>query len=83
MISTKRYPLRDLRKTHKLTQDQLAKFCKTSRERISLLENGHQIPRLEMQGRLALALGVPLSKLQAHCNWPETPHFVVRGLEVK
>jgi transcriptional regulator with XRE-family HTH domain len=46
-----------------LTQAELASLADVSRDTISHLENGEQVPRTDTAHRLAAALGVPLDIL--------------------
>lgn len=79
--TTLSFPLRDLRKTHKLNQIDLAKLCNTSRERVSVWENNVHVPKLETQVKLAKVFNMPLAELQSLCDWPKTPDVFIRGLE--
>lgn len=55
--------LRTLRKAKGLTQDTIERLTGIKRNQLSCYENCHFVPSLEILGRLAIALGVPLWQL--------------------
>jgi putative transcriptional regulator len=55
--------LKELRKTHKLTQDELANAVGVSRQTINAIENNKYNPTLELAIRLAKYLKMPVEEL--------------------
>jgi transcriptional regulator with XRE-family HTH domain len=55
--------LRTLRARAGLTQQALAERAGLDKQAVSLIENGHQSPRLDTLWRLARALDVPVTEL--------------------
>ena len=55
--------LKELRKTHKLTQDELANAVGVSRQTINAIENDKYNPTLELAIRLAKYLKMPVEEL--------------------
>lgn len=55
--------LQAIRESKSLTQDTLAQMSGVSQQTISKIEKGHGNPTIETLGRLARALGVPVSDL--------------------
>jgi transcriptional regulator with XRE-family HTH domain len=55
--------IRDLRKTHKLSQEKLAEISNLDRSFISLLECGHKQPSLITIFQLAKAFNLPATKI--------------------
>ncbi|WP_297961308.1 helix-turn-helix transcriptional regulator [uncultured Ruminococcus sp.] len=55
--------LKELRKTQKLTQDELANAVGVSRQTINAIENDKYNPTLELAIRLARYLKIPVEEL--------------------
>nr|WP_237519135.1 helix-turn-helix transcriptional regulator [Streptomyces sp. SID5910] len=55
--------MRFLRHRAGLTQQALAERAGLDKQAVSLIENGHQSPRLDTAKRLAAALGISLAEL--------------------
>ena len=55
--------LKELRKTQKLTQDELANAIGVSRQTINAIENDKYNPTLELAIRLARYLKIPVEEL--------------------
>ncbi|PEQ77727.1 helix-turn-helix transcriptional regulator [Bacillus cereus] len=55
--------IRSLRKEKKLSQDDLAKLCRVSRQTINAIENNKYDPTLELAFNLAKSLGVSVDQL--------------------
>ncbi|PFQ40477.1 transcriptional regulator [Bacillus cereus] len=55
--------IRILRKGKKLSQDDLAKLCRVSRQTINAIENNKYDPTLELAFNLAKSLGVTVDQL--------------------
>ena len=55
--------LKELRKTQKLTQDELANAVGVSRQTINAIENDKYNPTLELAIRLARYLKIPIEEL--------------------
>ncbi|MCI4252775.1 helix-turn-helix transcriptional regulator [Bacillus sp. CCB-MMP212] len=55
--------IRILRKEKKLSQDDLAKLCRVSRQTINAIENNKYDPTLELAFNLAKYLGVTVDQL--------------------
>ncbi len=55
--------LKELRKSQKLTQDELANAVGVSRQTINAIENDKYNPTLELAIRLARYLGMPVEEL--------------------
>ena len=55
--------IRILRKSHHLSQSELAEMCKTSTNYISSIETGRRFPSLDMMEKMAIALEVDTVEL--------------------
>ncbi|ANN35370.1 transcriptional regulator (plasmid) [Bacillus thuringiensis LM1212] len=55
--------IRILRKEQKLSQEDLAKLCRVSRQTINAIENNKYDPTLELAFNLAKSLGVTVDQL--------------------
>jgi putative transcriptional regulator len=55
--------IRELRKELKLSQDELARLCKVSRQTINAIENNKYDPSLELAFRLAKHLRTTVDRL--------------------
>lgn len=55
--------LKELRKSNKLTQDELANAVGVSRQTINAIENDKYNPTLELAIRLARYLGLPVEEI--------------------
>jgi putative transcriptional regulator len=55
--------IKELRKAHKLSQDELAKACDVSRQTINAIENNKYDPSLALAFQLAEVLGVTVDEL--------------------
>lgn len=52
-----------LREQRGLTQEALSSLAGISRSHLTLIENGHKVPRLDTMWNIADALDMPLSRL--------------------
>lgn len=57
--------LRELRRRRKMSQGELADAAGINRSYLSMIENGHSSPTMEVVERLAKALNVPIWQLTA------------------
>jgi transcriptional regulator with XRE-family HTH domain len=55
--------IRDLRERSGMTQEELARRARISRQHMNQIENGRQLPGLRPAGRIARALGTTLKNL--------------------
>ncbi len=55
--------IKELRKTVKLSQEELAKLCKVSRQTINAIENDKYDPTLQLAFNLASVLGTTIDEL--------------------
>lgn len=55
--------IRDLRKSAKLSQDELAKLCKVSRQTINAIENDKYDPTLQLAFDIAIVLETTVDQL--------------------
>ena len=55
--------IKDLRKSAKLSQEELAKICKVSRQTINPIENNKYDPSLELAFDIAFTLNTTVDKL--------------------
>lgn len=55
--------IKDLRKSVKLSQEELAKVCKVSRQTINAIENNKYDPSLQLAFDMAFALNTTVDKL--------------------
>ena len=55
--------IKQLRRKHRLTQQELAKRCTIHYQFLGGIERGTENPTLDILGRIARALGVPLPEL--------------------
>ncbi|MFC7439735.1 helix-turn-helix transcriptional regulator [Laceyella putida] len=55
--------IKELRKAHQLSQDELAKACDVSRQTINAIENNKYDPSLALAFQLAEVLGVTVDEL--------------------
>jgi transcriptional regulator with XRE-family HTH domain len=60
--------VRQFRETHGWSQEALAERADLNRSYLGEVERGRVIPSLATAQKLALALGIPLSQLLAHCE---------------
>ena len=58
--------IRELRKSAKLSQDELAKRCHVSRQTINAIENDKYDPTLQLAFNIAMVLGTTVDKLFIH-----------------
>lgn len=75
--------IRDLRKQHHLTQEQLAEMSDISTDFVSRVERGLNIPSLERVNAIAMALNVTLSEFFLHIDSLETDSCPVHKRERK
>jgi transcriptional regulator with XRE-family HTH domain len=74
--------IRQLRREHGLTQDELAELAGINRSYLSIVENGHSSPTMDVAERLAKALGVSLWTLlsemeEKHYTYDTPDEFVM------
>ena len=55
--------IKELRKTAKLSQEELAKICKVSRQTINAIENDKYDPTLQLAFNIASVLGTTIDNL--------------------
>lgn len=55
--------IKELRKIAQLSQEELAKICKVSRQTINAIENDKYDPTLQLAFNIALVLGTTIDKL--------------------
>lgn len=55
--------IKELRKAAKLSQEELAKICRVSRQTINAIENDKYDPTLQLAFNIALVLGTTIDKL--------------------
>ena len=55
--------IKELRKTAKLSQEELAKICKVSRQTINAIENDKYDPTLQLAFNIASVLGTTVDNL--------------------
>lgn len=55
--------IKDLRKSAKLSQEELAKICKVSRQTINAIENNKYDPSLQLAFDIAFTLNTTVDKL--------------------
>lgn len=55
--------IKELRKTAKLSQEELAKVCKVSRQTINAIENDKYDPTLQLAFNIASVLGTTIDNL--------------------
>ena len=55
--------IKELRKTAKLSQEELAKICNVSRQTINAIENDKYDPTLQLAFSIASVLGTTIDKL--------------------
>ncbi|WP_100011790.1 helix-turn-helix transcriptional regulator [Lentibacillus sediminis] len=55
--------IRELRKTSKLSQEEVAKLCKVSRQTINAIENNKYDPTLQLAFKLAYVLDTTVDEL--------------------
>lgn len=55
--------IKELRKTAKLSQEELAKICKVSRQTINAIENDKYDPTLQLAFNIASVLGMTIDNL--------------------
>ncbi|WAT82041.1 helix-turn-helix transcriptional regulator [Bacillus safensis] len=55
--------IRELRKSNKLSQEELAKLCKVSRQTINAIENDKYDPTLQLAFDIAFVLGTSVDQL--------------------
>lgn len=72
----------ELRKTHKLTLDQLATASGVSRSMLSQIERGQANPTLAVTFRIAQAFGITIGELVDQ-PWASSPIEVVYGSDAK
>ena len=58
--------IKELRKTAKLSQEELAKICKVSRQTINAIENDKYDPTLQLAFNIASVLGTTIDNLFIH-----------------
>ncbi|MCK1659445.1 helix-turn-helix transcriptional regulator [Bradyrhizobium sp. 151] len=62
--------IKELRKTKRLTQRQLADAAKTSQQQIQRIEAGHQLARFDLATRISAALGQSITKVFPSAELP-------------
>ena len=75
--------IRELRKQHHLTQEQLAEMSDISTDFVSRVERGLNIPSLERINAIAMALNITLSEFFLHIDSLEINSCSVRKGERK
>ncbi len=75
--------IRKARKSHHLTQEQLAKALNVSKSTIANYENGKTIPSMETVIKLSMIFGITTDELLDLINPPVKVDISVNGIKVQ
>jgi transcriptional regulator with XRE-family HTH domain len=75
--------IRNARKAHHLTQEQLAKALNVSKSTIANYENGKTIPSMETVIKLSIIFGITTDEVLALMNPQDEIDISVNGIKVQ